>query len=351
MGSTSDFTEPVTFETETDTTYQLDDLTNDTQYWWKVYAENQLELGTWSDETWSFTTHILVAPDTFSLLGPEDGATIQVVPMTFEWAAAFDPDAGEEDFVYYTLYISADEDFTEPFEYDADTNTELEVEENLEEDVTYWWKVSATDGETDSIMSNQAWSFSIDEWYPPYGLEANLDDETGIVNLSWLFDEGPQQDRFMWFTVYRDSVEIDRPVDSVLVDTLTEEGIYTYMVTTYYQAHETEACEPVAVEYIPNSVTDLKARLIPDKWSIVATYPNPFNLIQTVVVGLPQSSKLTVSVINTLGQEIDVLTDEFKKAGLHSFTFDGSKYSSGIYFVNAIAPGNMNEIRKIVLMK
>jgi len=68
-------------------------------------------------------------------------------------------------------------------------------------------------------------------------------------------------------------------------------------------------------------------------------------------VGLPQSSKLTVSVINTLGQEIDVLTDEFKKAGLHSFTFDGSKYSSGIYFVNAIAPGNMNEIRKIVLMK
>ncbi len=90
---------------------------------------------------------------------------------------------------------------------------------------------------------------------------------------------------------------------------------------------------------------------IPSSFVLQSVYPNPFNAIATITVGLPTTSDLSLQVYNALGQEVAKLTSGQHTAGYHSFVFDGHDLSSGIYFIRASVPGKMDEIRKVVLMK
>jgi Secretion system C-terminal sorting domain len=91
--------------------------------------------------------------------------------------------------------------------------------------------------------------------------------------------------------------------------------------------------------------------LIPDQYVVESIYPNPFNPTTTISISLPAASDLTVRVFNTLGQEVAILADGQHSAGTHSFTFDASGLSSGIYFVQVSVPGVLNEMKKVVLLK
>ncbi len=90
---------------------------------------------------------------------------------------------------------------------------------------------------------------------------------------------------------------------------------------------------------------------LPTEFALNAAYPNPFNPTTTISVALPEAANLTVSVVNTLGQQVAELTHGRTAAGTHAFTFDASSLSSGIYFVHATVPGQLNAVQKVVLMK
>jgi len=98
-------------------------------------------------------------------------------------------------------------------------------------------------------------------------------------------------------------------------------------------------------------ISDTGKAGLPQEFYLGAAYPNPFNEMTTVTVALPQAADLTVAVFNSLGQQVAELADGSFQAGSHSFTFDGSALASGIYFVRATVPGELNAIQKIVLMK
>ncbi|MBD3165272.1 T9SS type A sorting domain-containing protein, partial [bacterium] len=91
---------------------------------------------------------------------------------------------------------------------------------------------------------------------------------------------------------------------------------------------------------------------VPDDFAIAATFPNPFNNSTRIVTALPQSSNLRVSVYNIMGREVTRLNDGPLEAGYHTFMFDASTLSSGVYFVRAEAPvQNWSRQRRIVLLK
>jgi hypothetical protein len=90
---------------------------------------------------------------------------------------------------------------------------------------------------------------------------------------------------------------------------------------------------------------------LPTQYAMNAAYPNPFNPSTTVAIALPQASELTVSVFNVMGQKVASLASGKYSAGQHTFSFDGAGLASGLYFIQAKVPGQLNSVQKVTLMK
>jgi Secretion system C-terminal sorting domain len=99
------------------------------------------------------------------------------------------------------------------------------------------------------------------------------------------------------------------------------------------------------------SSQDNSAVGVASDFNLSPAYPNPFNAVTTVTVALPETSDLTVTVYNTLGQQVAELVNGSVNAGTQTLTFDASDLSSGIYFVQATVPGKLDAMQKIVLVK
>ncbi|MBD3167175.1 T9SS type A sorting domain-containing protein, partial [bacterium] len=152
------FTDPVTYDAGTDLSYEVEDLEDDTAYWWRVLATDDNTAGTYSDER-GFTTSIPEAPGEFSLTAPEDAAqfTTDDLPILFEWAESVDPDGDE---VSYTVEFALNPDFTDAVEVDAGTQTSAEVgDEVFDEIATWYWRVKAVD-DSEQMLS----TYSTEEW-------------------------------------------------------------------------------------------------------------------------------------------------------------------------------------------
>ncbi len=88
-----------------------------------------------------------------------------------------------------------------------------------------------------------------------------------------------------------------------------------------------------------------------DTYSLADVYPNPFNAMTSIRVSLPDAATLTVTVHNVLGQTVATLADGRYAPGLQTFTLDASNLSSGVYFVQAVVPGHLNQIQKVMLVR
>jgi hypothetical protein len=89
---------------------------------------------------------------------------------------------------------------------------------------------------------------------------------------------------------------------------------------------------------------------IPESFSLSQNYPNPFNPSTTINYSIPKSANVTITVINSLGQEVKTLVNEYKPAGNYSTEFNAANLSSGIYFCS-IRAGDFIETKKMILMK
>lgn len=88
---------------------------------------------------------------------------------------------------------------------------------------------------------------------------------------------------------------------------------------------------------------------IPVKFSLSA-YPNPFNPVEIIDYSIPENLHVTIKIFNVLGQELITLVSENKTAGEYRVRFDGTKYSSGVYFLK-IDAGRYTDLKKIVMLK
>lgn len=90
--------------------------------------------------------------------------------------------------------------------------------------------------------------------------------------------------------------------------------------------------------------------IIPDQFSLVQPYPNPFNPIINIDYSVPYLSQVSIRIIDILGREVDTLVDEFKSPESYSIRWDADSYSSGVYFA-IMQSGDFIETRKMVLLK
>jgi|DeeseametaMP1139_FD_contig_21_854510_length_3669_multi_12_in_0_out_0_1 N-acetylmuramoyl-L-alanine amidase len=70
---------------------------------------------------------------------------------------------------------------------------------------------------------------------------------------------------------------------------------------------------------------------IPSDIKLNQNYPNPFNPSTNITFGLPQHSKVDITVYDMLGRKVATVFAGTKPQGFHSVQFDASNLSSGIY--------------------
>jgi len=70
---------------------------------------------------------------------------------------------------------------------------------------------------------------------------------------------------------------------------------------------------------------------VPLTFNLFQNYPNPFNSSTCISYQIPQDCQVRLSVFNLLGQEVDVLVNEFQRANEYVVKWQPKNLCSGIY--------------------
>ncbi|MAQ43973.1 MAG: hypothetical protein CMG25_05770, partial [Candidatus Marinimicrobia bacterium] len=89
---------------------------------------------------------------------------------------------------------------------------------------------------------------------------------------------------------------------------------------------------------------------IPADYGISQVYPNPFNPATNITVGVAQDGYASVVIYNANGQLIDTVHTGNLSKGSHSFIWNASDHSSGIYFARVSINGKVSNA-KLMLIK
>jgi len=92
------------------------------------------------------------------------------------------------------------------------------------------------------------------------------------------------------------------------------------------------------------------ASAVPASFTLAQNYPNPFNPSTTIAYGLPEASRVRLSVFNALGERVALLVDGLQDAGTHAARLDGAGLASGVYFYRLEA-GTHVATRTLILLR
>jgi len=90
---------------------------------------------------------------------------------------------------------------------------------------------------------------------------------------------------------------------------------------------------------------------LPASFEIFNIYPNPFNPSTMISFSLSKAENINITVLNSIGNEIELLFDGLKGAGYHQLSWTPSlDVSTGSYLLKVSTPGNAI-IRKVSYIK
>jgi hypothetical protein len=90
--------------------------------------------------------------------------------------------------------------------------------------------------------------------------------------------------------------------------------------------------------------------ILPGEFTLAQNYPNPFNPTTTIRYYIPNSSRVTIDIVNLLGSTVEKHVWERMPSGWHEFEFNASGLASSVYFYR-ISAGDLIDTRKMVLLK
>lgn len=170
------------------------------------------------------------------------------------------------------------------------------------------------------ILSSPMTSLSIFDWYDGYDtLDTDLWGWLTSNTIDTLLDSGGDGAVSIFS---QDAINI-APSDSTIMWIGISVGDDESEMVSNMQLAQQKYNTIVSVESDLNN--------IPSDFTLDQNYPNPFNPSTKISFGLPQRSSVVLKVFNALGQEVAELANGSLEAGTHSYNFDASKLTSGIY--------------------
>lgn len=112
---------------------------------------------------------------------------------------------------------------------------------------------------------------------------------------------------------------------------------------------------PKVVEEGKKEIQTNSGNQLSTKYELLSNYPNPFNPTTSITYQIPevmQDEALSVSlkVYDILGREVVTLVEGPHQPGTYNITFDGSRFSGGVYFCKLQA-GKFVQVNKMLLAK
>jgi len=103
------------------------------------------------------------------------------------------------------------------------------------------------------------------------------------------------------------------------------------------------------------SVDVEKTTPVPENYALLTNYPNPFNPETTVHFAVPHKGHVSVTIFNSLGQEIITLVDAEYQPGVYDVQWNGldrfgNQVQSGIY-ISRLESENLVKSNKMLLVK
>lgn len=208
--------------------------------------------------------------------------------------------------------------------------------------------------ETIEIHPTNQWVFLYGENLAPNGFPlavgslVTATDQNGNVCGAWeIVEEG----KFGFMPVYKDdsSTQLDEGMSQGEEILVYVDGILSFNGITWDSfGDKINLGNGLVSEEESNN-------LLPKEYSLSQNYPNPFNPTTNIKYALPTDSKVTLTIYNTLGQEVIKLVNQKQKAGFYQTVWNGldknqKPVSSGVYFYK-IKAGNFVKNRKMVFLK
>tara|TARA_R110000868_G_scaffold383578_7_gene650668 strand:+ start:20601 stop:21200 length:600 start_codon:yes stop_codon:yes gene_type:complete len=175
------------------------------------------------------------------------------------------------------------------------------------------WNLSVTAGQTFRVL----YEFDVDNVDPAVNsVPLRLDDGNGKQNVSHILTGTNSY--------------VDMFADN---DTGGQHGVWNKVIYGQPLITTNEGEQDVVKQFVLNQ-----------------NYTNPFNPSTNTEFSLPEISQVSLSVFNTLGQQVATLVDTQLNSGSHSFIWNASESPSGIYFYSLQA-GNFIQTNKMLLLK
>ncbi len=332
--------------TITDTTKTIGPLQNNTAYYWRVSAKNDGGTSAWSLVR-SFTT-IVAAPKAPALAGPVDTAKNVSITPTLSWAKATGA-------VTYCLQVSPSLGFSTTVVDDSTIADTTKTIGPLQNNVTYYWRVSAkNDGGTSAWSLVRSFTTIVATPTAP-SLVAPADSAINVqlnTLVSWNAVSGA--------TLFHLQVSTAAIFASLFLDdsTLSESSrsiSKLSLATTYFwrvrakneagwgafsSARRFSTIRTTSVEQVGNA--------IPSEYGLSQNYPNPFNPSTIIQFALPKRSQVSLKVFDLLGREVVNLVSQDLGPGYYSVRWQAG-VPSGTY-IYRLQAGEFVESKKMILL-
>lgn len=102
-------------------------------------------------------------------------------------------------------------------------------------------------------------------------------------------------------------------------------------------------------EEITSVKPEMAEAVVPQHFYLT-NFPNPFNNRTTISVATRQTDFVSIAVYNSVGQLVKMICQHEMVAGMRSFVWDATGFSTGIYFI-AVKGEKLSATRKTILLR
>jgi K319-like protein len=158
----------------------------------------------------------------------------------------------------------------------------------------------------------------------------SINNEEGILNIGW-------------FSVDTKDVDADDIIAQIKVRVLAEipEGTELFQLNANTELADATATPISDLTLKTIGVTTDKVGFSGGTELASSNYPNPFDNRTTITYTLPESGKVKVQVINSMGTVIANLVEEVQEAGIQSLVYN-TELNPGVYFYTITLQGEVN---------